>query len=306
MRPPAQPLRTPSHVEQASHGGTLIQRVLKRNGIPDKPVAAVVELDDPELMSLRVAFIDATGGRPTLSRSGAAAFHVLWCIDESNAFVRVGQENDGIPAKWRISPGDTIYVPPCRPLAIGPGILGYEVSSRVASTHPRADLSPTRPTHGLERFEGYNRRTVCAAGPDLVLERWKVTQSLPLTVSAGQPLFVTNLVEPVAIVWHGGSDLIGRAESRLLPPGLGTCTFIPDGLGYLLVSYVPDPRADVVGPLREAGHDDAAIAALGALGPTLTQVARACAADDPRPAPRPGKASARSAPDVPGTPGTGT
>lgn len=259
----AQPLRPPSQIEPGAHGGHLIRRVLRREGIPDDGVSAVVEIDDPELTPIRAAFIDASGGRPALTRSGVGAFHVLWCRDEAHASVRIGQDDDGDRATQRISPGDTIYVPAGQLLAVGPGILGYEVSSRRSRHRAETDHLHPAPTHGLERFEGYNRCTVCAAGPDLALERWKVTQPLLLMISAGQPLFVSNLVEPMAIVWHGGSDLIGRAESRFLPPGLGACTFIPDGLGYLLVTYVPDLLADVVTPLREAGYSDAAIATLG-------------------------------------------
>lgn len=259
----AEPRRLGSRIERSAAGGTLIRRVLGRDGIPDEPVSAVVELDDPGAMPIGVAFVDASGGRAEFTRRGASAIHCLWCRDERNAAVWVGPAHDGEPSRHPISPGDTVYVPPGRSFAVGPGILGYDVWSTTPEGIRGDDASRPIPTHGLERYEGYNRRTVCAAGPHLALERWKVTQPLALPVPAGRALFVTNLVEPMAIAWRGGADLIGRAESRLLPPGLGTCTFIPDGLGYLLVSYVPDLLADVIDPLREAGHTDAAIATIG-------------------------------------------
>lgn len=258
-----EPVRLRSRIERGADGGYLIRRVLRRSGIPDEPVSTVVELDDPATMPIGAAFVDASGGRAERTRRGASAFHCLWCRDERNATVRIGPGRGGAPAHHAIAPGDTVYLPSRRSFAIGPGILGYEVWSTVESEQADTDASCFPPTHGLERFEGYNRRTVCAGGLGFALERWKVTQPLPLPVAPGQPLFVTNLVEPMAIVWRGGSDLIDRAESRLLPPGLGTCTFFPDGLGYLLVSYVPDLLADVIGPLHEAGHTDAAIATLG-------------------------------------------
>lgn len=265
MIPSLQPIRIPSRFEHDAHGGRLIQRVLGRDGTPDARTSAVVELDGDERMPIRAAFVDATGGRPPRAGPGATAFHVLWCRDEPTAVVHAGMDHGDELIPYPIAPGDTLYVPPCRPFAVGPGILGYEVSSVTATREAGPDVRQPLPSHGLERFEGYNRRTVCAAGPELVLERWKVTQPLTLPLPADRPLFVTNLVEPMAIVWHGGSDLIGRAESRLLPPGLRSCTLIPDGLGYLLVSHVPERIEDVVGPLRAAGHDDAAIAALGEL-----------------------------------------
>lgn len=259
----AEPRRLQPRIERGSNGEDLIRRVLNRNGLPDAPVSTVVELDDPTMMPIGAALIDSGEGRAERTRYGSSAFHCLWCRDERNATVWVGLAQDGELSRHEISPGDSVYVPPGRSFSVGPGILGYDVWSTES-----ADASggaSALPTHGLERFEGYNRRTVCAAGPHLALERWKVTQPLPLSVPAGKALFVTNLIEPMAIVWRGGSDLIGRAESRLLPPGLGACTFFPDGLGYLLVSYVPDLLADVIEPLREAGHADTAIATLGAL-----------------------------------------
>jgi len=299
---PTEPLRSPSRIEHDAHGGVLIGRVLKRAGIPNEAISAIVDIDTPDVFPLQAAFIDATKGRPTLTRSSATAFHALWCSDEPSAYVCMRMNDAGHLVRRRIAPGDTIYVPPFHPLAIGPGILGYEVSSLATATRPAADLPQPLPTHGLERFEGYNRRTVCAAGPNLVLERWKVTQPLILSRLAGRSRFVTNLVEPMAIVWRGGSDLIGRAESRLLPAGMTSCTFIPDGLGYLLVSYVPDLFADVVTPLRNAGHSDAVIAMLG----DVTQAVPAFEADDRRRSAPPRTASARSMPDAPETSGTGT
>lgn len=306
MSQSTEPLRIPSRVEQGANGGVLIGRVLKRAGIPDGVISAVVDLDSPRLMPIRAALIDATCGRPALTRIGATVFHVLWCKDEPNAFVRAGLDAAGKPVQHRIGPGDTIYVPPGCPIAIGPGILGYEISSPVDGVDVGSAPSSPAPTHGLERFEGYNRRTVCAAGPTIVLERWKLTQPHFLSWPEERSLFVTNLVRPMAIVWDGGSDLIGRAESRLLPPGLRSSTYIPDGLGYLLVCYVPDLLADVVTPLRAAGHTDVAIAMLGDVTPALTQAVPAFEAGGPRRSAPAKMASARSVPDAPETSGKGT
>jgi mannose-6-phosphate isomerase len=70
------------------------------------------------------------------------------------------------------------------------------------------------------------------------------------------------LVDPVGLTWNGGTDLVARAESRILPAALREVTVVPDGLGYVLVCYVPDLAADIVGPLKEAGYGDEEIAAL--------------------------------------------
>jgi mannose-6-phosphate isomerase len=119
-----------------------------------------------------------------------------------------------------------------------------------------------RPTHGLERHVGHNRVTVCAAGPHFAMERWKLTEPLRLTLPAGRCATLTNLVDPVGLTWNGGTDLVARAESRILPAALQEVTVVPDGLGYILVCYVPDLATDIVGPLKEAGYGDEEIAAL--------------------------------------------
>ena len=74
---------------------------------------------------------------------------------------------------------------------------------------------------------------------------------------------LTNLVEPVGLTWNGGTDLVARAESRVLPAALEEVTVVPDGLGYILVCYVPNVADDIVRPLKEAGYGDEEIAVLG-------------------------------------------
>jgi mannose-6-phosphate isomerase len=62
--------------------------------------------------------------------------------------------------------------------------------------------------------------------------------------------------------WPGGSEILSRTASRLLPEGTGRITIVPDGLGYVLIGSVPDLASDVVLPLRRAGYDNQTIAAL--------------------------------------------
>lgn len=225
---------------------------------------------DAEL-SHRASFIDSGEGTPVRVRDSTLIHHVLWCADERSAHILAGidptasggSETDPDRLIRRpISPGDTLVIPVGVPHALGPGILTYHLSVEDA---PDQGVRSAVPTHGLSRFEGFNRRTTCAAGTGFALERWKITQPLLLERENDRWMFVTNLVDPVAIVWDGGSEQIERADSRLLPASLRSCTLIPDGIAYVLCVYAPDFGRDVVSPLRRAGYRDDEIATLGAL-----------------------------------------
>ena len=234
------------------------------------------------------------------------AWHILWCADGASILtgVRPGLSDDDLRAAFLaedydrvmfrhpIAPGDTVYVPGGVLHTFGPDTLIFEIqqTSDIAQSVMPTDLAGNRhpdeiwrqnieatlrelrrdpqpqPTHGLERHVGHNRVTVCTAGPYFTLERWKLTEPLTLKLPAGRCATLTNLVEPVGLTWHGGTDLVARAESRVLPAALEEVTVIPDGLAYILVCYVPDVAADIVAPLRDAGYGDEEIAALGEVG----------------------------------------
>jgi hypothetical protein len=208
------------------------------------------------------SFEDHGGGTLVQVGRSTLACHVLWCAGERSAHLLAGIDpaaNDGSRTdpdrlvRRPVSPGDTITIPAGMPHAFGPGILAYHLS--VPAT-PNQGASDPVPTHGLAWFEGFNRRTICAGGPGFILERWKITQPLRLHRAGSRWMFLTNLVAPVALTWDSGSELIGRAESRLLPASLRICTLVPDGIAYLLCAYVPDLECDVVAPLRMAGYQD--------------------------------------------------
>lgn len=205
---------------------------------------------------------------------------------------------DRVMIRQKIAPGDTVYVPGGTLHTFGPDTLVFEIQQTsdigvdVMPTdiygktldaevwHRRIEetLSQLRlahrpvPTHGLARFEGHNRRTVCTAGPYFVMERWKITQPLTLTLPEGRGAAITNLVNPVGLSWASGAESLGPAESRVLPAALKQVTLVPDGIAYVLVCYVPDLMRDVVEPLRTAGYSDDEILTLGdltsVLGPT--------------------------------------
>lgn len=223
----------------------------------------------------RASFVDSGAGTSVQVNESTLIFHALWCADERSAHVLAGIDpaanagSDTDPdrlVRGPINPGDTVVIPAGMPHAFGPGILAYRLSVGTAGDGWAQDPVPT---HGLSRFEGFNRRTTCAAGEGFTLERWKITQPLRLEREDQRWMFVTNLVGPVAISWDGGAELIGRAESRLLPASLRSRTFIPDGIAYVLCAYVPNLMRDVVAPLRLAGYRDDEIAALGTMGSVL-------------------------------------
>ncbi|MBA2277477.1 MAG: mannose-6-phosphate isomerase [Chloroflexia bacterium] len=231
------------------------------------------------------------------------AWHILWCADDASilAGVKPGLSDDDLRAAFLaedydrvmyrhpIIPGDTVYIPGGVLHTFGPDTLIFEIqqTSDIAQSVMPTDLAGNRhsdetwrhnieatlrelrrdplprPTHGLEHLDGNNRVTTCAAGPHFAMERWKLTEPLRLTLPPGRCATLTNLVEPVGLTWEGGTDLIDRAESRVLPAALGEVTIVPDGLAYVLVCYVPDLTRDIIAPLHEAGYGDGEIAALG-------------------------------------------
>lgn len=69
-----------------------------------------------------------------------------------------------------------------------------------------------------------------------------------------------------ALEWPGGTLELSLGETALLPADLAEAVFAPqDDASELLVSAIPDLQSEIIAPLREAGHGDAAIAALGGL-----------------------------------------
>jgi mannose-6-phosphate isomerase len=70
----------------------------------------------------------------------------------------------------------------------------------------------------------------------------------------------------VRIEYRGGTERLGRAESCILPAATGEVRVVPEGEASLIACYVPDLERDVVAPLREAGHSDEVIRALGEVG----------------------------------------
>lgn len=150
-------------------------------------------------------------------------FHILWEADEDDAWI----ETNGI--RHPIAPGDTMSVPAETEVRQAAGMLLVEVEATAASLD---QVLP--PSHGIETFEGYNRRTDYETPGAFSLERWKITQPMALP-DAPAPFALIDLAAPIAFAWPGGTDLVGRGECRVIEPGTGPITLLPDGLGYALI-----------------------------------------------------------------------
>jgi hypothetical protein len=164
-----------------------------------------------------------TGDGDQLTPSGDTTFHILWERDEDSATIDV----DG--TEYLIAPGDTMSVPGETVIRRSPGMLLVQIES---SNRSLEEVMP--PNHGEESFDGYNRRTDYDSPAAFALERWKITQPLSIPPS-DSPYAIVGLIDPLALVWPGGTDLIGRGECRLIEPGTGPVTLLPDGLGYALL-----------------------------------------------------------------------
>ena len=208
--------------------------------------------------------------------------------DLFDAFKR--QDYDSVMARYPIQSGDTVYVPGGILHTFGPGTLIAEVQqtsdlgqfvmpedlygNRLDEEEWNANIEATldelkmdfmpRPNPGLALEDGTNRRTLCCAGPHFALESWSLGTAHTAPVRPERFLTLSNVGEgSVQLRYAGGVESLGRAESCVLPAGIGEVEVVPDGVADLVVCYVPDLERDVVGPLREAGHSDEEIRGLG-------------------------------------------
>ena len=253
-------------VEEAGEsGGTRIHRILGRPVRGDRISALVSQWKGPDDTTMEARYVDASFETPVVRSNGTTVIHILWADEPESRPIWAGKDGseDSRLTPWVVAPGDTITIPSGAPYRIGAGVIAFTLEIRDRRETIETDWQILPPTHGLHLFHRFNRRTICSATPGLVLERWKLTHPLNLGLDATRWHYLTNLVTPVALGWMGGTELVGRTDSRLLPPGLERITLVPGGLGYVLLGYVPHLEADVIAPLRGAGYDAGAIAALG-------------------------------------------
>ncbi len=203
------------------------------------------------------------------------------------------QDYDAAMPRYPISAGDTVYVPGGVIHAFGPDTLIFEVqqTSDLGQSVMPTDLYGNRldpgewetnidaalaelrthylprPNPGLERAgDPGNRYVVGCAGPYFALERWTLTASHREPAHPWRCLTLSNVGDPVRLVYDGGEEGLGRAESCVLPAAIGEVTISPEGdHASLIACYVPDLERDILTPLRAAGHTDDAIRTLGEL-----------------------------------------
>jgi hypothetical protein len=89
------------------------------------------------------------------------------------------------------------------------------------------------PTHGLDEFDGYNRRTRCVASEHLRLDRWKLTGPQGMVVK-DQPIVVAGLFGSMSLI---GKHEIINLKSFETVVATSDFTVVPDGLGYLAIAY---------------------------------------------------------------------
>ena len=202
------------------------------------------------------------------------------------------QDYDRVMPRHPIHPGDTVYVPGGILHSFGPDTLIFEIqqTSDLAQSVMPTDLAGNRlpddvwdqniqatlaelktnympkPNGGLKKTNhagNGNRFSVGAAGPHFALERWSLVAPYRHIAPIGKCLTLSNLGPMVSIAFNGGVTTLGQAESCIIPAVLGEFTIVPDNPTALIACFVPDLQADIVQPLRAAGHSDDEIAALG-------------------------------------------
>lgn len=204
---------------------TLLRRVVKvRSNVPEVERLVLVHTDAVRI-SLRDTGPDGSRDETTV---GDTAIHLLWATDDASAHLTVDDR------RTPIAPGDMIVLPGGSRWHASPNLILCDISGIADAPGANTRVFFRGPTHGVETFHGYNRETVYPAPPGLALSRWKITQPLQLPPSPYER-FLVGLAAPVAMLWPGGTDLIGRGECRRVPAGCGPLTVLPDGLGYVLV-----------------------------------------------------------------------
>ena len=234
------------------------------------------------------------------------AWHILWAAEGATvlAGIREGfgreelfeafkaKDYDAVMPRHPVREGDTVYVPGGIIHSFGPDTLIFEVQQTsdlgqfvtptdlygepldeetwdanitAALDELKTDYLP-RPNPGLVLEDGGVRRVLCCAGPHFALERWTLSETYTEPAHPERCLTVSSVGDPVRIEYAGGTERLGCAESCLLPAATGEVRVVPEGEASLVVCYVPDLERDIVAPLRDAGHPDEEIRALGEVG----------------------------------------
>lgn len=209
----------------AADGRTLIDRYLGRDDHARRGAWASAP-KATGLSGIDVALLDTdeTAGEIATRDDAATVWHVLWVREAAPATVTIAGD---ATRTWSIAPGDSMIVPPGASLRTGGGQLA------VAVALPGRDASLAPPTHGEERFFGYNRQTVCCRVGDVRVCRWKLTQPLALAEHHPAPALVLALARTSVIRTRWTIDTLAQGELALIDPAANPIV-TPDGLSYLL------------------------------------------------------------------------
>jgi mannose-6-phosphate isomerase len=237
------------------------------------------------------------------------AWHILWAAEGATILAGIkeglsredlfdafkAEDYGAVMPRHEVRTGDTVYVPGGIIHTFGPDTLIFEIQqtsdlgqfvmpedlykNRLSDEEWDRNINATldelktyylpRPDPGLILEDGPNRRLLCAAGPHFALERWTLAQPYVEPSHPQRCLTLTNVGGDARIEYAGGEEVIGRAESRVLPAALGEVRILPGEAGGadLIACYVPDLERDVVSPLRAAGYSDDDIRSLGEVSP---------------------------------------
>jgi len=200
------------------------------------------------------------------------------------AEIRAGLGDGAITSLLRrveLQAGDTFYVPAGTVHAIGGGLLLAEIQENSDLTYRLYDWGRPRELHIDHSLAvlharppgfGPSRPLTVTVGSSaiayLVACRYFVYQALDVEDrldcdTEGRSFHVLFSQHGTgSLTWDGGSAPLRAGETLFIPAALGRYSITGSGL-RLLRAFVPDVLEDVIGPLLEAGHPAAAIAALG-------------------------------------------
>jgi mannose-6-phosphate isomerase len=186
-----------------------------------------------------------------------------------------------------VQAGDAVYTPAGTVHAVGAGLVFFEVQQSSTVTYRLYDWGrlgmdgrprqlhvaeslavtrfpqpPARRCSPLAAPDADGERVVLAAGPHFALERLDGPGGSLLGGQTFHLLTALGGDGAVEGAWPGVMS-IPHGRTIVVPAAAGEYRYRPSAGGLLLRCFIPDLPADVLAPLRAAGHPDDAIATLG-------------------------------------------
>lgn len=190
------------------------------------------------------------------------------------------QDFDTVLRRLPVRAGQTLYVPGGTLHSFGPDTLVYEIEqtsdiqqhamrwkmedgSPVGDAEFRSNLDMLMLQADLEARPDFSsglsvavgdavERVFLCVGPYFALERLRAGTAEPLRHSFVTAQILSNVGAPVSVRSGTWSEVLGRAETLLLPAACGEVEIV--GPADVLIGYLPDVDRDVRGPLLTAGY----------------------------------------------------